>query len=204
MAYLQIPSIRLHQVVVEGISSGDLMQGPGHRPDSAWPGQPGVSVIAGKRATFGGPFAELAHIPLGAPILVTTGQGRVTYTVSDIRRSDQESGPLISANRLVLVTAASPLAPEHTILVTAILQGTPQPSGAHGALSSDERTLVGDSGAALPLALWGQLLLVAVGLTVWLALTWRKIPTYLVATPVLIAVLWMVFENGARLLPNLL
>ena len=34
-------------------------------------------------------------------------------------------------------------------------------------------------------------------LTVWLALTWRKIPTYLVATPVLIAFLWMVFENGA-------
>ena len=65
MAYLHIPSIGLHQVVVEGISSGDLTQGPGHRPDSAWPGQPGVSVIAGKRATFGGPFARTRRHPLG-------------------------------------------------------------------------------------------------------------------------------------------
>ena len=135
---------------------------------------------------------------------MTTGQGRATYTVSDVRRSDQESGPLISANRLVLITAASPLAPQHTVLVTAILKGSPQPSGARGALAPDERTLVGDSGAALPLALWGQLLLVAVALTVWLVLTWRKIPTYLVCAPVLIALLWIVFENGSRLLPNLL
>ena len=203
MAYLEIPSIGLHQVVVEGSSSGDLTKGPGHRPDSAWPGQPGVSVIAGKRATFGGPFGRVGRLQLNAPIYVTTGQGRATYTVSDVRRSDQESGPLISPNRLVLVTAASPMAPQHTILVTAILKGMPQPSGARGALSSDERTLVGDSSAALPLALWGQLLLVAVALTVWLALTWRKLPTYLVAAPVLIALLWNVFENASRLLPNL-
>lgn len=204
MAYLEIPSLGIHQVVVEGISSGDLMKGPGHRPDSAWPGQAGVSVIAGKRATFGAPFARLSHVSIGAPIYVTTGQGRATYIVQDIRRSDQESGPLISANRLVLITAASPLAPRHTTLVTATLKGAPQPSGARGTLSSDERTLVGDPGAALPLALWGQALLVAVALVVWLSLTWRRIPTYLVGVPVLVALLWNVFENAARLLPNLL
>src|SRR5262249_5138189 len=54
VAVLDIPEIGLDSaVVVEGTSSRDMMNGPGHRPDTVLPGQAGVSVIYGKRATFG-------------------------------------------------------------------------------------------------------------------------------------------------------
>ena len=41
VALLTIPSIGLEQVVVEGTASGDLLVGPGHRRDTALPGQVG-------------------------------------------------------------------------------------------------------------------------------------------------------------------
>ena len=57
VAFVEIPSIGMRQVVVEGTTSGALFAGPGHRRDTPLPGQAGVSVIAGRRAAFGGPFA---------------------------------------------------------------------------------------------------------------------------------------------------
>ena len=41
VAVLDIPAIHLHQVVVEGTSAADLMNGPGHMPHTAIPGTVG-------------------------------------------------------------------------------------------------------------------------------------------------------------------
>ena len=49
-------------VVVEGTTPGEPDAGPGHLRDTPLPGQAGVSVVFGRRATFGAPFASLPQL----------------------------------------------------------------------------------------------------------------------------------------------
>ena len=61
VAVLGIPGIGItDMVVVEGTSPEELMAGPGHLRNTPLPGQLGLSVIFGRRVTFGAPFARLA------------------------------------------------------------------------------------------------------------------------------------------------
>src|SRR6202035_1267988 len=63
VAILNIPSIGVRDlVVVQGTTPENLTAGPGHRPDTPLPGQPGVAAIYGRRAPLGG--AVLALAPL--------------------------------------------------------------------------------------------------------------------------------------------
>ena len=56
VAYIEIPSIGVEQVIGEGTTSSALFTGPGHRRDTPLPGQVGSSIVFGRRAAFGGPF----------------------------------------------------------------------------------------------------------------------------------------------------
>jgi sortase A len=62
VALLEIPRLGLREVIVEGTSSDPMMSGPGHRRDTPLPGQVGTSVIAGWRATYGGPFRSIDQL----------------------------------------------------------------------------------------------------------------------------------------------
>ena len=210
IAVLEIPAIGLRQVVVEGTSSGDLESGPGHRRDTVLPGQEGVSLIYGRATTFGGPFAELPTLRRGQDLTVVTFQGTFTYRVEGVRRTGD---PLPSAkpiadggSRLTMVTAegGNPLQPDSTVFVDALLRGEPQPAAEHPQLiPRDERSLASEQAALLPLVLWMQaLVLVAVAIA-WARVRWGRWETHLVGLPVVLAVLWYVYEAGARLLPNL-
>jgi sortase A len=200
---LAIPAIRVRQVVVEGTTSGQLMRGPGHRRNTVLPGQPGASVIMGRRGTFGAPFAKINKLQIGDVATVTTGQGTSKYRVADVRTSDQQSRPLIGTNRLVLVTADSPFRPSHYVIVTMIMDGKPYPAGGTAVpISTSEVALAGDTAAALPLVLWGQLLLVTIAVSVWAYHRFGRWPAYLGTAVILLAVLWNVWESLARLLPN--
>lgn len=202
---LTIPAISVRQVVVEGTYSGQLMKGPGHTPNSVFPGQTGVSVIQGKRGTFGAPFSELPNLKIGDTATVTTGQGDSVYRVADVRTSDQASRPLIGTNRLVLVTANSPFAPTKTVLVTMMLVGKPKASGAPPvAISPSQLPLAGDPSAVLPLVLWGQVLLLSLAFAVWAYFRFGRWQAYLGTGALILAVLWCVDESIARLLPNVL
>jgi len=50
---IQIPSIGLDQVIVEGVGEGQLQLGPGHYPETPLPGEAGNAGIAGHRTTWG-------------------------------------------------------------------------------------------------------------------------------------------------------
>jgi sortase A len=76
---IDIPSIGLHQVVVEGVQEPDLAMGPGHYPGTSLPGQPGNAAIAGHRTTYAHPFYNLTAVRPGAEILITTPQGVFAY-----------------------------------------------------------------------------------------------------------------------------
>ncbi len=85
LALLEIPSASVADIVVNGATVSALRHGPGHISGTALPGEPGNSAIAGHRTTYGAPFANLNDVNLGDQVHVTTGKGRFTYTVSDVK-----------------------------------------------------------------------------------------------------------------------
>ena len=85
VAILEIGRLELQQVVVEGAQSTQTQAGPGHVPGTAAPGQPGNSVIVGRRGTFGAPFAKLGTLEPDDQIVVSTTQGQAVYQVVSVR-----------------------------------------------------------------------------------------------------------------------
>ncbi len=210
---LDVPSIGIHQLAfVEGTTSVDVELGPGHRPDTPLPGQPGVSVLQGRSSLFGAPFRRLSSLQSGAVVRVTTSQGTFTYKVIDRRHAgDREPAPVqVGQSRLTLVTAGHPAAGSHpahleAVYVDATLQGhaRPAPAGRPVGISAAQTAMYGDVGALAGLVGWLAALAGAAVLVGWLVARWRRAPALLLAAPALLALLWVTTEAAARLLPNL-
>jgi sortase (surface protein transpeptidase) len=205
VAALSIPRLGLSQtVVVEGTSAQDLTLGPGHRRDTVLPGQTGVSVIYGRRVSFGGPFEHLMQLQVGDVITATTGQGVSRYRVSSFGDATHPA-PANSVNRLVLATADSTGWPHQSVSVSADLLTTAQPAGpARPGIPPEEDSMAGGLGAsALSALLWSQALLAIAILVPIAAVRWSPVATYICAAPLVLAVVWNLYENAACALPNL-
>jgi sortase A len=213
VALLKIPAIGVNSVVVEGTASGDLLGGPGHRRDTALPGQPGVSLIYGRARTYGAPFDDVPRLALGESIIVRTAQGKATFRVDSIRRAgDPLPQPLAAgAGRLTLVTAEgsgrlSALTAGSTVYVDATLIGKAfaSPGGRLAAVPADEHAMGTDS-AALPLLIvYLGAVLAAVSGAVVAARRWPGALVWVVTAPVVLALAWGTTDVASRLLPNLL
>jgi sortase A len=92
VAIIDIERIGVSRVVVEGTEAQQTRMGPGHVVGTGGPGQPGNSVIVGRRALFGGSFAELDRLEVDDRILVTTSQGRTLYTVDHVGTHEVVAG----------------------------------------------------------------------------------------------------------------
>ncbi len=204
---LSIPALGLRQVFVQGTTATDLLSGPGLMPGTARPGTVGNSVIAGRRTTAGRPFARLADLRTGDLITVTTGLGRYNYKV--IRVATVSTGSLdpVAATRrarLTLVTSNPALVPTGRLYVVANLITKPAAGRvpAHPP-SVNERGLSGDPNAVLPAVLWGLALAAVIAGVIWCYLRWRgrAWTVYLLSTPILVALLFVWYENLIRLLP---
>ena len=205
VAILNIPVIGLHnEVVVEGTSPENLELGPGHLRDTALPGQSGVSVLYGRRATFGAPFGRVPRLVPGDKILVTTGQGTATYQVKLV--GDSQSRILVNpaANQLMLLTADSTLIPSHYVEVDAVLVSSARANpGGRPAVTPAEIALGNDPNALILCMAWGMaLVIVSVAGTI-AASRWSRWPAYLAIVPIVLAVVWNLYANIAALLPNL-
>ncbi|HVW79430.1 MAG TPA: class E sortase, partial [Mycobacteriales bacterium] len=196
-------------VVVEGTSSADLLAGPGLLRDSALPGQYGQSVLIGKSVTAGSPFRRIDRLAIGDPITVTTAQGTFHFTVID-HRATSSAPPEVPAGGalLTLVSATgsgwlSALAPEHLLYVDAKLAGAPvaAPPGRPLAVPASELPGNDDPGVWPYLILWLQGLLLAAVAVVWSWTRWGRRQTWLVGTPLLVAVMWGVADTAMRLVP---
>lgn len=209
VALLEIPALDVTETVLEGTTSGVLTRGPGHRRDTALPGQPGTAVLFGRRAGYGRPFAGLDRLGTGDVIFVTTGQGRHEYRVTGARRAGQPLPPPLAAGqgRLTLATAAGrPLLPSGVLRLDADLVTEPQlvPARAFAGIPPAERALAGDR-SVLPSLAWCLLaLLVASVALTWTRTGWGRWQTYVVGVPVLGALGTAVLSRVAELLPNLL
>ena len=211
VAYLEIPQLGIREVVVEGTDSGTTQLGPGHRRDTALPGQAGVSVILGRAAAYGGPFARLQELVPGDAFTIVTGQGEHEYEVIGLRYAGDPSPPRLKAgeSRVILTTARGlPFAPSGVARVDARLVSEAQPTGARltnfATLPESDRELRGDTSMAWALVFALQFLVAVEIAAVWAYRNVGARRTWIVFIPLtLLAGLWVTGEI-VRLLPNLL
>jgi len=210
LALLSIPKIRLNAVVLQGTTGSVLENGPGHLRDTQMPGQLGTSVIMGRRAAYGGPFAKLSTLNPGDTFTVVTGQTEAQFRVLDLRRGGDPSPPppAIGQSRLILVTAdGTPFAPTGILYVDADLTSKPQPAPpmtlSVANLPASEQAMGTEPQAWLPIVFWGQLmLLITLGLS-WGWSAWGKWQAWVIAIPALGYLVFTVSDQVTRLLPNL-
>lgn len=211
VALMEIPSLGLREVILEGTTAEALRSGPGHRRDSVMPGQAGTAVILGRQLAYGGPFAGLPQLRPGDDITVTTGQGEHTYRVIGLRRAgDPMPGEVREdGGRLELQTADGlAMFPSGVLYVDAELMSKTQanPSRVLGypALPVEERAMgqTPDGGFAVFFAL---IFLVAAGIgTGWLWTRWGRWQGWLIGFPVLVALGAITADTVMDALPNLL
>jgi sortase A len=108
---LQIPSIDLDIVTVQGTDTASLQKGPGHYPETAFPGQGRTIGIAGHRTTYLAPFRRINEIEDGDEIVLEMPYATFTYTVQKHEIVDPSQVEIVrdvGYERLVL-TACHPL-----------------------------------------------------------------------------------------------
>ncbi len=106
-----IGSIDVDVVVVQGTDKASLQKGPGHYPDTAFPGQGRTIGVAGHRTTYLAPFREINEVADGDEITLEMPYGTFTYTVQKheiVDPSQVEIVDDVGYERLVL-TACHPL-----------------------------------------------------------------------------------------------
>jgi len=211
VAELTIPSIGVKEVIVEGTDSGTLRAGPGHRRDTVLPGQAGVSVIMGRAAAYGGPFARLQELSPGDRFGIVTGQGQQYFEVIGLRYAGDPAPPALAAgeSRLILTTARGlPYSPTGVARVDARPLGEAKPSGARltnfVTLPNADRELMGDTGTAWALVFALQFLVLVEVAAVWCYQRIGPRQTWIVCAPVAFLAGLITSDQVIRLLPNLL
>lgn len=84
VAIMEIPSIKLKQPIVDGITEDVIKYFLGRFPESAMPGEVGNFAVAGHRVSdFTDAFINLYKVKVGDEVIVTTKDGRFTYEVDN-------------------------------------------------------------------------------------------------------------------------
>jgi sortase A len=129
-AVIQIPSVGIDFVVVQGTGYADLKLGPGHYPDTAdpWDGTGRVG-IAGHRTTYQAPFNDLGEVRGGDTITLLTEFGRYDYEVTRTSVIPSEgSGVVLEQTKqptLVLTTCHPKYSSSQRLIVEADLVSGP-------------------------------------------------------------------------------
>jgi sortase A len=208
VALLEIPRFASQAVIVQGVRSTDLQKGPGHDPGSPMPGQVGDAVLMGHRTTYGGSFGDIDQLERGDSISVFTAEGRFQYTVLDVRVSS--GTPLLATSTevgyLTLITSDPSFRTNRQVQVLAQLVTQPltpisEIQMAVGAVRNGSGT---DRLAFAPLLLWGELFFGVLVIAWVLYRRWSPWATHLITTPILIALMFLLFSSLDRLLPRTL
>ncbi len=216
IAIIKIPKLGVEKAVVEGVGLEDLKKGPGHYPTTPLPGQQGNSAIAGHRTTYGAPFFRLDELGPRDPILITTKQGDFRYEVVETMVVKPTQTEVLDDtpddSRLTLTTCHPRYSAAERLVVVASLVGNAQPATerhepkdpqeAKSAFEEDQAGLSGRGASNEPAIAWGSGAALVWLFTWWVGRRWRRLPAYLVGTPVFLVVLFFFFENFSRLLPS--
>lgn len=221
---IEIPAIGVDYISLQGVDLKWLKEGPGHFPQTPLPGQPGNVALAGHRTTYAAPFNRLDELQPGDEITFETLQGRFTYRVDahETEIGQPPSGHFIvkptevgildqdGTNKVTLVACNPKYSARERIVVTATLESppaaaTPLPENDDGSQVTTDATADalagGDGSARVPAVLWSALALAIWFGTWFVARHWRRIPAYVIGVPIFAVVLFVAYENIARLLP---
>jgi sortase A len=120
---IRMPKLDANYAVVEGTDTASLRKGPGHYPDTSFPGEGGTVAIAGHRTTYLAPFNAVDKFKPGDSIILDMPYGKFTYAVqrtkivdpTDLSVVDRVPGaeqlvlsachPLYSASQRIIVFA---------------------------------------------------------------------------------------------------
>ncbi len=222
---IEIPRIDLSRIIVEGTSRVDLKKGPGHYIGTPFPGQEGNVGIAGHRTTYGAPFNRIDELRPGDDVVLSTGQGRFTYKVIPAPGSTNQAWYTVSPqqvevlddmgdNRVTLTACHPKHSARQRIIVHAVLEDAPvppSPQPAHlteagatkVAVAKDFDQGLGSTPEELPVALTYGGVAALVGLGAWLVARnikqWWAV--WLIATPIIVVVLWNAYVHMDRYLP---
>ena len=106
-----VPAMGLNAVFIQGTDTGSLQKGPGHYPDTPFPGEGGTVGIAGHRTTYLAPFRHIDSMHKGDRITLEMPYGTFTYRMQRseiVDPSDVQIVRKVGYERLVL-TACHPL-----------------------------------------------------------------------------------------------
>jgi sortase A len=78
---IRAPAMSLSTVFVQGTDTASLRKGPGHFPETPFPGQGGTVGIAGHRTTYGAPFRHADSMRRGDRIVLEMPYGKIFYRV---------------------------------------------------------------------------------------------------------------------------
>jgi sortase A len=78
---IRTPEIGLDTVVVQGTDTASLQIGPGHFPETRFPGEGGTVGIAGHRTTYGAPFRHVDSLHRGDRIVLELPYATFFYRV---------------------------------------------------------------------------------------------------------------------------
>jgi sortase A len=127
-----IPRFGLDAVVIQGTSSSSLEKGPGHYPDTPFPGQPGTIGIAGHRTTYLAPFRHIDSLKKGDEIMIHMPYADFTYTVQRHRIVDPSDVEIVDpvGHPLLVLTACNPLysAAQRYAIFATLTSETPLPA----------------------------------------------------------------------------
>lgn len=125
VAIMEIPSIKLKQPVVDGITEDVIKYFLGRFPESAMPGQVGNFAVAGHRVSdFTDAFINLYKVKVGDEVIVTTKDGRYTYEVDNSFIVDPDQVEVLEAadyEKMTLVTCT--IGSKRRVIVTGKLIG---------------------------------------------------------------------------------
>jgi sortase A len=106
-----VPAMGLNAVFVQGTDTSSLQKGPGHYPETPFPGEGGTVGIAGHRTTYLAPFRHIDSMHRGDLVTLEMPYGTFYYRVQKTEIVDPSRVGIVHAvgyDRLVL-TACHPL-----------------------------------------------------------------------------------------------
>jgi sortase A len=114
----------LNEVMIQGTDTSSLEKGPGHYPDTPFPGQGGTVGVAGHRTTYLAPFRHIDSMEKGDPIILKMPYATFVYRVQKTEIVDPSDVGIVRKvgyERLVL-SACHPLySASHRFIVFAKL-----------------------------------------------------------------------------------
>ncbi len=211
IGFIDARRLGLSAVMVEGARQGQLADGPGHVRGTPLPGQLGVSIVAGRRAAFGSPFASLHSAREGDEVVLTTPRGTLNYTVVTATIVPDRPASVLAAardgadatgSRLALVTSDPWGVAAERIVVVATLSGPPVPGGSTSdAMATEELDPDRQPGSLAALTLWSILLVAALLATSRARGAWRSPAVFLLAAPVVASLAMVLYDSAIAVLP---